>query len=177
MANHSYVHYNRKRVTLTIEAVEMLLKEFCLERFGDKVVVERQEEAHQGRHGDAVWHCIVPGSEISDAMQAGHRLMAPGEPCGFPVWFRPGLLEFRHRLNYWERWAQTCIEEDFAMHTHGTMTSDHDDKKEPAHRMASEYKTLRAYLLRNFPKHDPLTKADADWIEPIMEMAPECFRG
>ena len=175
MANHSYVQYNRRRVTLTADAVEMLLKEFCHERFGDNVTVERQEDSHMVRQGYTVWHCVIPGSEIADNHAAMKFGMAPGEPLGFPVWYRPGLLEFRHHLNCWARWAQRCIEEDFAMHTNGEMTSDHDDKEVPARRESSNFRTVRAYLTRSYKK--PLTDDAAEWIERLMSTVPECFRG
>jgi hypothetical protein len=174
MANHSYVRYNRRRVTLTASAVEMLLKEFCHARFGDKVAVVRQEASHMARQGYAVWHCVIPGSEIADNHEAMRFYVAPDDPIGFPVWYRPGLLEFRHVMNYWARWAQECIEEDFAMHTKGTMTSDHDDKEEPARRESSKYKSVRAYLTRNFK--ETITADDAEWIEKLMSAVPEGFR-
>lgn len=174
MANHSFVRYNRRRLNLKSHEVEVMLKSFVVARFGGHVVVERVAGGPMERQGYTVWHCVVPGSAIDDPKEAMSAWLAPGELIGFPVWYKPGLLEFRHVRNEWARWAQKCVEEDFAIHLRGTMEDEGDSVEHKAVRDASNYETVRDYLSRNLPK--PLAGDDLEWIDRLLRFAPKIFR-
>jgi len=174
MANHSFVRYNRLSLRLKAHEVETMLKSFIVARFGGRVVIERIADSPMERQGYTVWHCVAPGTAIDDPKEAMRAWMAPGELIGFPVWYKPGLLEFRHVRNEWARWAQKCVEEDFAMHLGATMEDEGDNVVHKAVRDASNFNTVRDYLSRNFTK--PLEGDDLEWVERLMQSVPEVFR-
>jgi hypothetical protein len=171
MANHSRVHLKRK---ITVEEAERLLRKTVNAVLGPTVVVESYEPELGTDPGRRSWHVFIPGSEQNE--DAAWRLMkAPEDPFGFLVWFHPkGCWEFRHPSNNWEWWAQDKIQHEIAraldVKTYQDDGSGKPQKVDPEARKS----TYRQYITRNFK--EPLSAEDQEWIDSLMNRAPEGFR-
>ena len=96
-----------------------------------------------------------------------------GYPGGFYVIYHPSghLLMFPRSYNLWDNWAQSCIQEQFAVILDGFIFDDHS-KGMAIKPWPRQYKELsfRVWLSRGYPK--PMSKAEQKWVEYLMTFSP-----
>lgn len=165
MANHSYVHLDRK---ISVEDADRLLRKVVNAAWGDRAVVEECAP----EHGRRSWRVFLPGTELHEDVAMTYN-KAPDDPFGFEVWYllAKATWEFRHPSNMWEWWAQDKVQHEIAQAL-GIKMLENDGLTRVD---TSVHKTTyRQHITRNFKP--PYTAEDQRWFDKLLAIAPEGFR-
>lgn len=160
MANYGYI-----RLPRTIQAHDFAAS--LTAAVGRALGVKWQVRLADYEYDGVTWEVFLPGTAITDEVEALNKWQAVGEDIGFPVALsaemQTATIAFRHSSHPFERWAQGCLEEELADHFKvGVLYDATDEVRKPGTRLHREPGSFKAYLSRNFAK--PLTPEDEKYL-------------